>query len=79
MRVTVRKWGNSLALCIPKALAAHIRLASGSEVEIAIEDDRLVITPAPPGPSLDELLSAVTAENTHGEIGTGGRVGHAAW
>jgi len=79
MRVAIRKWGNSLALRIPRGLAADTRLESGSEVELAIERGRLVVTPVPSERSLVELLSAVTDENTHGEVQTGGRVGHEVW
>lgn len=79
MRAAVRKWGNSLALRIPKALAADARLESGTEVEVAVEDGRLVVTPIAPGPSLDDLLAAVTEENTHGEVDTGVPIGREVW
>ena len=79
MRAPVRRWGNSLALRIPKVLAERSRLAEGTEVEIAVEDGRLVVTPISPTPSLDDLLARVTDENRHGEVGTGPAVGREAW
>lgn len=79
MRVPVRKWGNSLAVRIPKALAADTRLGPGTEVDVAVEGGRLVLTPVAPAPSLDDLLARVTEENAHGEVGTGRRVGREAW
>lgn len=79
MRAAVRQWGNSLALRIPKALAERSRLADGSEVEIAVEDGRLVITPVTPGPSLADLLAQVTDENRHDEVGTGRTIGREVW
>ncbi|MFN2399008.1 MAG: AbrB/MazE/SpoVT family DNA-binding domain-containing protein [Gemmatimonadaceae bacterium] len=79
MRVAVRKWGNSLALRIPKSLAEDSRLGSGSEVELTVEDGRLVVTTVPPAVRLDELLAAVTDENRHSEVPTGQPVGREAW
>ena len=80
MRVRVQKWGNSLALRIPKSFASETALDSGAEVDLTVEDGRLVITPlAAPAYSLDELLSRVTDSNLHGEHDTGPNVGAEAW
>ena len=79
MRAAVRQWGNSLALRIPKALAERSRLADGTEVELAFEGGRLVVTPVAPAPSLAELLARVTDENRHDEVGTGRAVGRETW
>ena len=79
MRAPVRRWGNSLAIRIPKALAERSRLAEGTEVELAVDGGRLVVTPVSPVPSLDDLLARVTDENRHGEVGTGSAVGREAW
>jgi antitoxin MazE len=76
MRVQVQKWGNSLALRIPKSFANETDLSPGSDVDLSIEDGRLVITPlAKPRYSLDELLARVTPENRHDEVDTGPGVG----
>jgi virulence-associated protein VagC len=49
MRARVQRWGNSLALRIPKAFATETGLESGSEVELTLDDGRLIVTPlAPP-------------------------------
>lgn len=79
MRAAVRQWGNSLALRIPKALAERSCLAEGTEVELALEGGRLVVTPVAPTPSLAELLARVSDENRHGEVGTGPPWGREAW
>lgn len=42
MRVRIRKWGNSLALRIPKPLAAETRLGPGAAVELTVRDGQLV-------------------------------------
>lgn len=80
MRVQVQKWGNSLALRIPRSFAAETELTPGSDVDLTIEDGRLVITPvAKPRYSLEALLARVTPENRHDEVDIGPSVGVEAW
>ena len=80
MRVRVQKWGNSLALRIPKSFAAETALDPGAEVDLTVEDGRLVVTPlAVAVYSLDELLAGVSSSNLHGELDPGSAVGVEAW
>jgi len=80
MEARVQKWGNSLALRIPKPFAAEVGIEDDSPVQIELVEGRLVITPvAEPHPNLDELLALVTEENLHGEVATGPAVGREAW
>jgi antitoxin MazE len=80
MRVRVQKWGNSLALRIPKSFAMETALDSGTEVELTLEEGRLVVTPRrAPGYELAELLAHVTRENLHAETDTGSSVGSESW
>lgn len=80
METRVQKWGNSLALRIPKPLADQIGLEPNSPVELSLRGTELVITPVtPPDLKLDDLLAQVTEENLHGEIGTGPAVGGEVW
>lgn len=80
MRVRVQKWGNSLALRIPKSFATETALDSGAEVDLSLEDGRLVITPlSGPRYSLADLLANITPENLHGEVETGESQGAEAW
>lgn len=79
MRVAVRKWGNSLALRIPKAFADGARIESGSEVELSLEEGRLVVTPLSPAETLASLLAQVTDDNRHAEVVTGPAVGEEVW
>ena len=74
----VQKWGNSLALRIPKAYADQMGLASNSPVKIMVENDRLVILPVR-RVSLDDLLADVTPDNLHGETDWGDSVGNEVW
>lgn len=78
MDAKVQKWGNSLALRIPKAYADQIGLYSNSPVKISVQDDRLVIEPVR-RPSLAELLADITPEKLHDETDWGTAVGNEAW
>jgi antitoxin MazE len=81
MRVAVRKWGNSLALRIPRSIPADSRIRDGSVVDVCVaKGNRVVVTPLTRrGYSLDELLAEVTRKNLHGELGMGRPVGREAW
>lgn len=80
METRVKKWGNSLALRIPKPLAAEVGLEDDSLVELSLVDGALVITPAvEPELRLEDLLAQVTQENLYGEVETGPAVGNEAW
>ena len=80
MQTQIKKWGNSLALRIPKLLAEQLDIKTDSEVEIAVEDGQMVIRPLPePTLTLEELLAQITDENLHEEVETGTAVGGEAW
>lgn len=79
MNATVQKWGNSLALRIPKALADEIRLQKGSPVRIAIEEGRMVVKPAGKRRlSLSSLLEGMNDGNLHTEQDWGASRGREA-
>ena len=80
MRTLVRKWGNSLALRIPKSFAQEVGLEKNSAVEVSLEEGKLVVAPvAQPGFTLDQLLGQITVENLHHEIDTGSAIGKEGW
>lgn len=63
MSIAIAKWGNSAALRLPKDLLDRLSLQVGDKVEIQQQGNQIVITPSKP--SLEDLLSRVTAENKH--------------
>lgn len=80
MRTRVQKWGNSLALRIPKSFATEVGLGNNTSVEISLEERKLVITPVlEPQVTLKQFLARVTQDNVHHEIDTGHSVGKEAW
>ena len=80
MKTRVQKWGNSLALRIPKSFAAGAGLHVDAAVELSLADGVLVVRPIKPQPlTLEELLRGVTDENIPGEWDTGPAVGKEVW
>lgn len=80
MITTVQKWGNSLALRIPKAYAEETQIQDGSSVDLSLQDGNLVITPVRKKTfTLEELLKDITPDNQHQSIGSGPAVGHEIW
>jgi len=80
VKTRIQKWGNSLALRIPKSFASEVGLECNAPVEISLVDGNLVVKPdVQPALSLDELLAQVTEDNMHREIDTGSAVGKEAW
>ena len=84
MKVAFQKWGNSLALRVPKAFADEIGASDGKAAEMTVRNGRLVIEIARPQRrkrryELDELVAGITLDNRHEEIDWGPSVGNEAW
>ena len=80
MLTKVQKWGNSLALRIPKAFAVDAQLKNDSPVEISIIKGKIMVTPIlAPDWTLDELLAGITKENLHNGVDTGLSIGKENW
>lgn len=80
MKTRLQKWGNSLALRIPKAFADEAGLTADSPLEMTLVDGQIVIAPLVGSDlRLDDLLAQITDENLHGEVESGGPVGGEVW
>ena len=80
MQTKIKKWGNSLALRIPKSFALNAKLRQNELVDLSIDKDKIIITPIGEKEySLDELLEGVSESNLHGEFDTGVPVGKEIW
>jgi antitoxin MazE len=80
MKTRVQKWGNSLALRIPKSVAAEAGLRANAAVELSLVEGALVVQPVTPQTlTLDELLRDITDENMPSEWDTGPAVGKEVW
>ena len=80
MLTKVQKWGNSLALRIPKAFAVEAHLENDSLVEVSLVEGQIVIRPnAAPPLSLEELLAGIHKSNLHHETDLGPATGREVW
>ena len=75
MTTTVQKWGNSLALRIPSAVARQIRVASGDAVELKVGSGILTIRATRPRYQLANLVAQIRPDNCHREVEWGASVG----
>src|SRR2546426_4381033 len=80
MRVPVQKWGNSLALRIPKPFAEDVGVSEGTVVDVSISKGRLIAAPvAPRRGRLKDLLPRVTKRHLDGDLRTGPPIGREGW
>lgn len=80
MQIQVKKWGNSLAIRIPKSFAIETNINNGSVVDLSLSDGKLIATPISKEKySLAQLLDEITNKNIHGEIDAGDAVGREIW
>jgi len=80
MKTRVQRWGNSLAVRIPKSFAKEVGLEQDSPVDLRLSEGKLVLEPStPPAPTLNELLRGIHEGNLHAEVDTGPAQGREAW
>jgi antitoxin MazE len=80
MKTRIQKWGNSLALRIPKSFATEARLSEESVVDVSVVKGKLVVASvAKPKVTLEKLLAGINEENLHGEVFSGPAVGAEEW
>jgi antitoxin MazE len=79
MKARIQKWGNSLALRIPKPFAEESNLREDSPVEISIRSGKLVVVAIEEPLALEDLVAKITPQNRHAEIETGIAVGNEIW
>jgi antitoxin MazE len=75
MTAAIQKWGNSLALRIPSAVARQIRVENGDAVELSVESGALTIRAARPRYQLADLVKGIHPGNSHEEVDWGKSVG----
>lgn len=79
MDASIRRWGNSLAVRVPRSFAETLGLEDGSVVDLTMTDGRLVISPKRPKYALDDLLVGVARENSQPDFDWGEPVGKEVW
>ncbi len=75
MNTQMVKWGNSLAVRIPKAVLEEAKLKEGDSLEIEVVEGRVELRRPTRVPTLAKLVSQITPENRYAEISVGAEVG----
>jgi len=80
MEIQVKKWGNSLGLRIPQAIANQINIQDGSKINLVLNKNKIELTPAVSEEySLNNLLALMNESNLHDEISLGEPKGKEIW
>jgi len=77
MYITIKKWGNSLGVRIPKNFAKNLSLKDGTIVEIKENEGEIIIYPVKD--ELSDMLSRINESNIHSEFETGKPEGKEIW
>ena len=79
MKTTAQKWGNSLAIRVPKSIAQQAGLRVKDDLEIEVRKGALVLKPSLRRVyRLEDLLKRITRRNLHKEFAFGPPVGREA-
>ena len=79
-QIRVSKWGNSLAVRIPLAIARQASLSEGDRVALALnEEGGIVLRPVRRRYELAELVARITPRNRHRETDWGPTQGEESW
>jgi antitoxin MazE len=78
MKAQMVKWGNSLAVRIPKPVAEQARLREGDSLEIEAAEGRVELRRTSRMPTLAKLIAQITPENRYAEVSTGAEIGKEA-
>jgi antitoxin MazE len=80
MKTIIQKWGNSLAVRIPKAMAAEASVKQGTNVDISVDvTGKMVIKTVKARYTLKELVDQITPRNGHAEEDWGAARGKELW
>ncbi|SFV62731.1 Programmed cell death antitoxin MazE [hydrothermal vent metagenome] len=78
MTVALKKWGNSLALRLPKDITQTLHIENNSLLELDVHEGILTIKPKKEQ-YLESLVSKINSKNLHKEIDTANKVGNEEW
>ena len=78
MILQVKKWGNSLAVRLPKDISKALSVQNNSFLELELVENGLLLKPKKSS-ELDKLISQINPANLHSEIKTGKSIGNEIW
>ena len=79
MQTNIAKWGNSLALRLPRHIAEESKLSEGSTVQVEMREGSLVVTPVRKKFRLADLLSGIEPRVKPEEFDWGQPQGDEEW
>lgn len=80
MNTQLAKWGNSLAVRIPKQVAEQAHLREGDRLELNVTSDgTVVLKSAKPAYAIEHLVEGITLGNRHAETDWGQPMGKELW
>jgi len=80
METRIQKWGNSLAVRLPREIIKETKLREGSWVSVAKKKNNIVIKNRTKRiPSLKELVGKIDEKNIHREEDWGNPYGKELW
>jgi antitoxin MazE len=80
MRTKAQKWGNSLAVRLPRPVALQAGIRPNDTLDVEVRHGRVLLTRSEHQDyRLGDLLRRVTKENLHEETDWGQRMGREVW
>ena len=79
MNTTIRKWGSSQGIRIPKYLLESINWLTDEAIEIVTEDDKIIITKSSKQKNIIELFADFHGDYISETIDWGTPVGKEIW
>lgn len=71
MKTKAQKWGNSLAVRVPKGIVEQSGIREGDALSIEVADESIVLMPQRRGYRLESLLKDIRKGNLHDEADFG--------
>lgn len=79
MKTKIQKWGNSLAVRLPKSITEQQSLKEGAGVSVELEKGQIVIKATEQKETLASLLKGVSLDNVHDETDWAEVSGNELW
>lgn len=67
MTVKLNKWGNSIGLRLPNNIVKALQLETGTEVQVELQNEAVVIKPVKSNLTLEWLCEGMNVDNMHEE------------
>ena len=79
MTTKIQKWGNSLAVRLPKNVVNKFKLRQGNAIDVIPSAKNILLKPAKKIETLEMLVDQITPKNVHRKMGWGDPAGREVW